>query len=91
MYACMATKTISVDLEAYERLRKARNSPEESFSQVIKRAVWPAPRSTAAGLLEALESSPPVDPSVIRRLRAAQKSDLPPASAWTGSRSTRHS
>ena len=37
----MATKTISVDLEAYERLRLARK-PEESFSEAIKRLV-PAP------------------------------------------------
>jgi predicted CopG family antitoxin len=34
----MATKTISIDIEAYERLRSVRQE-NESFSQTIKRVV----------------------------------------------------
>jgi len=37
----MATKTISIDVEAYNRLKKMKNK-NESFSEVIKRVV-PAP------------------------------------------------
>ena len=91
MHACMATRTISIDLEAYERLRRARSRPEESFSQVIKRAIWPAPPSTCASLLEALDVAPLLDDRVLERLESAQAEDTPPGSEWTGSRSTRRS
>jgi len=36
----MPTKTISIDIEAYERLRSVRHN-NESFSQTIKRVVKP--------------------------------------------------
>jgi hypothetical protein len=78
----MATKTISVDLEAYERLRRARLSPDESFSRVIKRARWRDELKTAEGLLLALEDAPPPDPAVLDRLDEAQRSDAPPEDPW---------
>lgn len=78
----MATKTISVDLEAYERLRQARLTPDESFSRVIKRARWRDERKTAAGLLSAFEEAPLPDPTELDRLAEAQSSDAPPEDPW---------
>lgn len=83
MYTCtMATKTISIDLEAYERLREARRSPNESFSQVIKRAHWRNEVPTAAALLDALAQLPTVGDDVLERLDQVQRTDAPPEDQW---------
>ena len=79
----MTTKTISVDLDAYDRLRHARIRPDESFSQVIKRARWDASPSTAEALLKALEQAPVLNEEVIQRLEAVQREDVAPENAWT--------
>ena len=48
---CMATKTISLELDAYERLRKAKRSERESFSEVVRRARWDDAASTGPQIL----------------------------------------
>ena len=48
----MATKTITLEPDAYERLKRAKGSPRESFSEVVRRFLpLPAEAITAAGLL----------------------------------------
>lgn len=50
VYTYMATKTISITREAYDRL-KARKGPEESFSDVILRLTDRRPLAEYAGML----------------------------------------
>jgi predicted CopG family antitoxin len=82
----MATKTVSVDLEAYECLRRAKSSARESFSQVIKRAVWPPKGGTAASLLVLAHSidaeGTRLADDVLDRLDTNQDSDLPSPDRW---------
>lgn len=47
----MAIKTISLELDAYERLKRAKRG-KESFSAVVRRARFDAPASTGAAILE---------------------------------------
>lgn len=83
MCTCMATKTISIDMEAYDKLRRARVRPSESFSHVIKRGRWDEARSTAAALLERLESVPVPDEQTLEYLEQAQAGDELPGNPWT--------
>jgi hypothetical protein len=83
----MAGKRIHIDLEAYERLRNARLSPEESFSSVIKRARWsassaPASQATAGNLLARIKDLTPVDDAVFDSWEDAQRADAPPEHPW---------
>ncbi|MEX2381234.1 MAG: antitoxin VapB family protein [Opitutales bacterium] len=46
----MATKTISLELDAYEKLKRAKRG-SESFSEVVRRARFDAEDSTGAKIL----------------------------------------
>lgn len=80
---CRAAKTISLKLEACEKLRSVRRHPDESFSQVILRAVWPEETLTAGDLLERTRSRPPfLSAEALDRIEKASQSDLPPPDKW---------
>lgn len=83
--ACMATKTISLRLEAYERLKAARRHPGESFSQVVLRARWPEEPVTGAELLRILRRrGPHFGPAALDRMERLQREDRPPEDKWRG-------
>lgn len=79
----MATRTISVDEKAYERLSMARLHRGESFSQVIHRMEWGTVDSgTGTDLLRLLEEPSDLSDSVLDELDENQKRDLPPTDPW---------
>lgn len=83
--ACMATKTISLKLEAYERLRRARRYPEESFSEVVMRATWPEVGPTGADLLDHYRRHGPfLTGPELDRVEEGKRSQRPPEDKWAG-------
>jgi hypothetical protein len=82
----MSTKTISLRLEAYERLKRARKSPRESFSDVVMRAEWPEAGITAGELLALYEQRGAyLSHASLDRIDEAKAADPPPEDKWAGS------
>jgi predicted CopG family antitoxin len=79
----MATKTISLRIDAYERLRRARLRPEESFTEVVLRAEWPDRGVTARELRAIYETEGPIfDDEALDRIDEAKSHDQPPKDKW---------
>ncbi len=79
----MATKTISVRIEAYERLRRAKREPSESFSDVIMRARWDDQPYTGAELLQHVrERGPLYRTEELRAIEDAKRTVRPPEDKW---------
>jgi hypothetical protein len=79
----MSVKTISLKLEAYERLRSARRYPTESFSEVVLRAGWPEDTVTARQLLELRRGRPSrFSVEELDRIDALKRRDGPAEDKW---------
>lgn len=76
----MATKTLSVDEDAYLRLMAAKRGRRESFSAVIKRARWDAGAKRCGDLLA--RASGHVSVEILDQLDHAQAADTPPPDRW---------
>jgi hypothetical protein len=61
----MATKTITLELEAYEKLRRARRTPRESFSSVVRRARWDDAGATGPEVLASLDALVTEHPEIL--------------------------
>ncbi len=80
----MASKTITLKLEAYNRLRAARRYPTESFSEVVLRASWPADTITGRELLKLYRSGrrAKLSEEALDELAAINDADAPPDDPW---------
>ena len=78
----MATKTISLELDAYEKLRTAKK-PGESFSEVVRRAVLVESPMTGGKLREYLAAGGSgVSEKYLDAVDAAAKHDPIPDDPW---------
>ena len=79
----MSVKTISLKVEAYERLRAARRYPTESFSAVVLRAGWPEDTVTARQLLDlSRRRTRSFTDEELDRIDALKRRDTPPEDKW---------
>ena len=79
----MPTKTISVRVEAYDRLKRARRYPGESFSQVLLRASWKNDTVTGRELLTRWRNEGShLSEEEIDRVERADRDDKTPVDKW---------
>ena len=80
--SCMAIKTISLELDAYEKLRAAKRGGE-SFSSVVRRAVIPGSVRSGLEVLDYFKSEGPfLKEAELDAIEAANAGDMPPANPW---------
>ena len=81
----MGSKTIELDRGVVEKIEAAKFSPEESFSDVMRRAQFPPRPRTGRDLLEEFErraGHSPLSDAALEQLAEAQRSPKQAASHW---------
>lgn len=80
--SCVATKTITLELDAYEKLRTAKRG-RESFSSVVRRCILPDGPKTGAALLDILQARTALlTEEELDALEAIDRNDSPPTNPW---------
>ena len=78
----MPTKTITLELDAYEKLRE-RKRPGESFSAVVRRAIFADSAPTGRALAEFYASGGSGIPErYLDTVQKAAETDRPPDNPW---------
>ena len=78
----MATKTITLELDAYEKLRQVKRGGE-SFTEVVRRAVWLDAPATGESLLHYFRNGGSgVSGKYLDTVEAAAQHDLIPDDPW---------
>jgi Putative antitoxin len=73
------TRTITLELDAYEKLRRAKRSPRESFSEVVRRLSVPTDGVTGRELLKrGRESGALLTDEDMDAIDALNAADAPP-------------
>jgi len=80
--SCMPTKTITLELDAYEKLKAAKRG-RESFSSVVRRCILPEGPKTGAALLDYLRArSTFLTEEELDAIESIDRNDSPPVSPW---------
>lgn len=81
----MATKTIDLEADAVEKLETAKWAPDESYSDVLRRAQFPPKPHRARELLETFQrraGRSPLTEEALDELAEAQRCEAGSPSHW---------